>query len=83
MKAIVFDTETTGFDAPECIELAWQEVDLLRVEETRVTLYTPDKHYHEQFMPSKPIELGALATHHIIMDDLQGCRPSSEAALST
>lgn len=28
MKAVIFDTETTGLDAPEVIEAAWLPIDI-------------------------------------------------------
>lgn len=66
--AIVFDTETTGLEAPEIIEAAWAQVDLqgrqLGVVESA------------RFRPDKPITLAALATHHIKDEDLHDCPPS-------
>lgn len=70
MTAIIFDVETTGVDAPEVIELAYAG-----------PLATPRTQYHETdirffgWKPSKPIALGAMATHHILMEDLQECDP--------
>lgn len=72
--AIIFDTETTGFNDAEIIEAAWIAVD------HPANLAFKDG-YHERFKPSKPIELGALSTHHILVDELEECRPSSEFAL--
>jgi exodeoxyribonuclease X len=68
MRAIIFDTETTGINAPEIIEAAWIDIH-------------GNHQYHERFKPSKQIELGAMATHHIIPADLTDCRPSSEFKL--
>lgn len=66
--AIILDTETTGIDAPEVISLAHSDVlegpDALRGN-MRLLF----------FKPSKPISLGALATHHIIDEDLVDCEP--------
>jgi exodeoxyribonuclease X len=66
MHPCILDTETTGFEDPEPIE-----VGIIDVESRR--------EYREQLKPSKPISLGAMATHHILDSDLaHGCRPSSE-----
>jgi len=63
MSAIVVDTETTGINDPEVIELAW--MGPLR------TLDPPDEAIEcVRFRPSKPISLGAMAAHHIIPEDL-------------
>lgn len=70
LRAIVFDTETTGVTAPEIIEAAWVEVLRPRPPETGAT-------FCQRYRPSKPIELGALATHHILDEELQDCPPSS------
>lgn len=68
MSVLVFDTETTGTNEPEIIEAAWIDIH-------------GKSPYCERFNPSKPIELGAMATHHIILADLVDCRPSSEFKL--
>lgn len=67
--ALILDTETTGFDEPEVIELAYMgpldsPLDDANVPPTCL-----------RFKPSKPIALGAMATHHIIADDLTECDP--------
>lgn len=75
MTAYLFDTETTGAKRPEIIEAAWIKLrspDDLLVEGESVT---------QRFKPSKPIELGALAIHHILDEELEGCSPSSSFAL--
>jgi len=68
MEALIFDTETTGFVEPEVIEAAW--ISLSDMVE-----------YCERFKPSKPISIGALATHHILDEELVGCSPSSSFSL--
>lgn len=63
MKVIILDTETTGLDNPEPVEVAWievQKIKTLAVENTCNTLYRP----------SKPISFGAMAVHHITPDKL-------------
>lgn len=72
MTAYIFDTETTGMNEPEIIEAAW-------VGLTDTSVIT--EAYCERFRPSKPIQLGALATHHIMDEDLVDCRPSTEFRL--
>src|SRR5258706_4215314 len=68
MNALILDTETTGIDEPQPVEIAW-----LRAE-------SPDDPKFEQmfccrYRPSKPITLGALSTHHIMDEDLENCEP--------
>jgi exodeoxyribonuclease X len=70
--AIVLDTETTGFNEPDVVEVAYLPV-VLEPGELRVR----GSHYYQRFKPSKPIEVAAMATHHIIAADLEECRPSS------
>lgn len=68
---IILDTETTGLDDPEVIQLATTEP--LR---DPGDLYQPDINISEQlFRPTKPITIGAMATHHIIPDDVKDCAP--------
>lgn len=73
-QAIIFDTETTGFKEAEIIEAAWLVVD------QPVGLNFIEG-YHERFKPTKAIELGALSTHHILAEELEGCRPTAEFRL--
>lgn len=70
---IILDTETTGFNEPEVVEMAYLEVNYpeLRVQNA----------FDEYYMPSKPIELGALATHHILMSELEGSKHSNTCKL--
>lgn len=72
--AIIFDTETTGFNDAQIIEAAWIVVD-------HPTSLAFVDGYHERFKPSKPIELGALSTHHILEEELEECRPHTDFAL--
>lgn len=72
MSCYVYDSETTGIVEPiEVVEAAWiklsDPVGLLAVDE-----------WDMRFRPSKPIELGAMAVHHIMDEDLVGsCLPPS------
>lgn len=74
-KAIIFDTETTGINEPEIIEAAWIELNSLEntMEPRCVT--------SQRYQPSKRIELGSMAVHHIMDEDLIGCPPSSSFIL--
>lgn len=74
MNAIVFDVETTGLDAPEVIEAAWVPVDIAG------NVSRPGG-WCGRFRPSKPIALGALATHHIMDEELVDAPPSSSFKL--
>lgn len=69
-KAIIFDTETTGLDAPEVIEAAWLELTSL----SPLLLGEP---FEQRYKPSKPIGIAALATHHILDEELVDCPASS------
>lgn len=60
--AYIFDTETTGFNEPQVIQAASICVSLTA---THGQVFT--KFYRN----TKQIELGAMATHHIVSSDLQ------------
>ena len=69
---IILDTETTTNKASperplEVIELAWIDANNQAVMG------------QARFKPRMPSAFGALATHHILMEELEGCRPSAEA----
>lgn len=63
MSAIILDTETTDADAPQVIELAIMGPLDSPLSDGAVQCFN--------FKPTKPISLGALATHHIIAADLE------------
>lgn len=69
--AAVVDTETTGQVEPEVIEFAY--ADVVARPGPRFEI---DKTACARFKPSKPIELGALATHHILPGELADCPPA-------
>lgn len=77
MKAIIFDTETTGIDEPVIVEAAWAPCDVRATE----LIVDWDQAWGGRFNPGKPISLGALATHHIMDEELVDCPPSSSFAL--
>ena len=70
MRAIVFDTEVNSMEHMEPIEVAWCEFSEGEVSEMHV----------KRFMPEHPIDPGAAIVHGILMHDLEGEEPSSEAA---
>jgi exodeoxyribonuclease X len=74
VKAIIFDTETTGLDSPEVIEAAWLELRSL-------SPLTFGDSFEQRYKPSKPIGLAALATHHILDEELTNCPPSGSFKL--
>jgi len=73
-KAIIFDTETTGKNNPILIEAAWLQLESLNPFLTS----TP---FNQRYKPNKRIELGALATHHILDEELTDCPPSTSFKL--
>lgn len=72
MIAIILDTETTGLDKPEVIELACAE---FRLD------YALGNISVSRYRPSKPIQWGAMAIHHILPDELHQCPSASEVEL--
>ena len=73
-SAIIFDTEATGINEPVIIEAAWIAVDNL-------SPFTLGETFHQRYQPGKPITLGALATHHIMDEELVDCPPASSFRL--
>lgn len=63
-NAIIFDSETTGLVDPQIIESAFIRLD--GVDELNKL-----ESGYSRYRPSKPIELGAMATHNIMDEDLQ------------
>ncbi|MEX5322908.1 3'-5' exonuclease, partial [Pseudomonas shirazica] len=61
MTAYIFDSETTGLNNPELVEAAWLQLGA----GLAVT-----GEFLQRYKPSKPIELGALATSHILDEEL-------------
>lgn len=72
MSAIIFDTETTDKHEPQIIEAGWLLMD---------TMTTFSETFEKRYRPSKPIAIGAMATHHIIDDDLVDCESHTSFAL--
>lgn len=65
--AIIIDTETTGFDEPDVIELAHTEPMTNPNESPAV--------HCMRFKPRKAITYGAMSTHHIFESELADCAP--------
>lgn len=70
MKALLFDTETTDVIDPRIIEVAWMELE-------SPNNHFPGPTFHKRYNPMKPISLGALATHHIMDEELANEDPYS------
>jgi exodeoxyribonuclease X len=73
-NAIIFDTEATDKNNPVIIEAAWLELSSL-------SPFTTSNPWVQRYNPGKPISLGALATHHILDEELIDCPPSTSFAL--
>ncbi len=74
--AIILDTETTD-NKPETahpIELGWASFSF--VEAAPVLTHT------SRYKPKEPPKFGAIATHHILMSDLENCQSSDTINLS-
>lgn len=70
MSALIFDTETTGREDPvTLVEAAWRKVDDIK------TLQAVES-FCQRYNPGKPIETGAMATHHILDEELADCPPA-------
>ena len=74
MTGIIFDTEATGLESPRVIEAAWLKI-------SHPTNLTPEEQFLQRYNPGKPIALGALATHHIMDEDLADCPPYTDFRL--
>jgi exodeoxyribonuclease X len=74
MTAIVFDTEATGLEEPRVIEAAWVKIP-------DPAVLTPTERFLQRYNPGKPIALGALATHHIMDEDVANCPPYTDFKL--
>lgn len=85
MKAIILDTETTGLKEAVPVEVAYIDISkLFEVPYIHRNPYSPfDKvfEYRKIFNPQKPIEFGAMATHHITNDDVANCEPYTSFVL--
>ncbi|MBJ2237028.1 3'-5' exonuclease [Pseudomonas fluorescens] len=71
MTAYIFDSETTGLNDPHLVEAAW-----LQLESISSLAVTAD--FLQRYKPGKPIELSALATSHILDEELAGFHPHTD-----
>lgn len=76
MTAIIFDIESSGLVEPRIVEAAW-----LRIPDPNTL--APAEQFLRRYNPGKAIELGALATHHIMDEDLVDCPPHTDFQLPT
>ena len=74
MTAYIFDSETTGLIQPQLVEAAWLQLE-------GVTDPVVTGTFLQRYKPAKPIELGALATSHILDEELVNCPPHDSFAL--
>lgn len=77
MSVKVLDTETTGFENPQVVELAWVEMPE-SLNMLHAVNHNAAPYFNRRFKPSVPIEYGAAATHHILLDDLKDCAPADD-----
>ena len=79
MRAIVLDTETTDNNPAtnEVIELAYIQLPSDAAGFHPQTQMGDYPSFEKRFCPSGPIKFGAMSTHHILIEDLQGCLPSA------
>lgn len=68
--AYIVDTETTDKEKAEVIELAALEV---------INATDTGAFFAQRYLPQGEIRFGAMATHHILMEDLYGMPPSAQA----
>ena len=73
-NAIIFDIEATDKDNPVIVKAAWVALD-------GISPFTLGEEFHQRYNPGKPISLGALATHHILDEELVYCPPASSFTL--
>ena len=71
---LIFDTETTDTVEPVLIEAAGIFI-------SGSPLGKQDNTFAQRYNPEKPISFGAMATHHILDEDLINCPKSAEFIL--
>ena len=73
-QAIIFDVEATDKNDAVIIEAASLDV-------TSLSPFDVGNPWVQRYNPGKPISLGALATHHILDEELVSCPPSTSFKL--
>lgn len=74
MNACIFDSETTGLNDPQLVEAAYLQLDGIHGAPVLTE-------FLQRYKPGKAIELGALATSHILDEELVGCPDHTEFKL--
>lgn len=80
-RVLIIDTETTGFTDPvEPIEIAWvcMHAESLASLDDALSI---SESFESRYKPDGPISYGAMATHHITNEDLEGCPHHSTFSL--
>jgi DNA polymerase III epsilon subunit-like protein len=72
IKAIILDTETTGFAAPEPVEIAYLKLGHLH-DYTPETFLSGHDYFEQRFNPGKPIDHSAFQIHGISKQMVLGC----------
>ena len=72
IKAIVLDSETTGFRAPDVIEVAYLELKALEEYLNPSDILKKKNEYQSYFNTNKVIEAGAHLIHGLTKADLAG-----------
>lgn len=75
MRGLIFDTETTGFNEPALVEAAYIHCDLAD------GIIGIGGRFNALYNPGKPISCGAMATHHIMDEDVADLPPASSFTL--
>lgn len=80
----IIDTETTDSDVKtaQIIELAWvavHDAPVHLIGATHNVLPGDSGYFNKRYRPSTSIKFGAMATHHILPDDLVDCEQSEMA----
>jgi exodeoxyribonuclease X len=85
MSAYFFDVESTDRQPPlEIIEAAWlrmQSSEDLAGASDAIPLVWHLEPWEQRYKPAKPSTFGAMAVHHILPHELEGCPPSSSFSL--
>lgn len=72
MKAAIIDTETTGLTEPGLLEASY-----IVIGDTPAEVHSIEDAFTGRFNPGKPIECGAMATHHICEADIVHAPPAA------